>query len=186
MPRPKGAKSKTTEFLQTPEGLKAFEDFKAKNYSEKGKEDKPIKNVSVSASTSSNSTKLEGELPDVGTKTEDKKETGTGTGAKPQTEIPVSNPADSAKSLTSVVCLVADIILMRQGRELVSDMERETYAKEITPCVAKYQHLLKYIVELQAIGATATFAYVLAHKPVVDEKKHNEWKGNKKDETKSS
>jgi len=167
----KGSKHLSTEFFENSEQAKRlFEEFKKSRMEEK--EDKKV-NDNVK-------TKLqEGDLPGTGPKDEKENTNQQKEGESKQNQQTASNPADTARSLSSLITLFSNFQLYRQGRELVSDLEMETYAREITPFVTKYQHWLKYVVELQAVGATAAFVWTLTQKKIVDEEQNRKYKGEK-------
>jgi len=175
--RKKGSKNKTTLLLESnPQAQKMFEELKRQaKEKEQGKVNTEIPK-GEEVKTEIPKTILEGVLPstDSGGTNEQKGE------QKTNVPPPGANPADTAKSFSALLTLIGNFKLSREGRELISEMEMETYAKEITPFVTKYQEYLKYVVELQAFGATAMYVYCFSNKVVIDKEKNDRYHGKDK------
>lgn len=175
---PKLPKKKiVNEHLQTPEGQALFEEF-ARQQKER-----------VERGTENNKGAGEGVLPSVETSTfgnekgKENNQSSTQEGPKAEEGL---KPELMAKAFSSFVTMFGNFYLFRQGREFISDMEMETYAKEITPFVTKYKDNLKYIVEIQALGASGMFVWAIAQKPVVDQEKFRAYQmRNKKGEVRN-
>lgn len=158
-------RKKIADFIETEEGKKWWAEFQKGN------------KVETPSETQTSIPGGEGVLPSVEAPKVETGNQGPTEGPKepPKQEVPPVNPEVVAKSFSAFVTLIANFNLHRQGRELVTDIEMETYAREITPFVTKYQAYLRHMVELQMVAATGMFVWAMKQKPVVDVEKHNEY-----------
>ena len=172
------SKTPKNQFFESEEGKKLFQDFINKQKEKNGdKAEKVSSKENVQTGKTTVATGLpEGDLPGTGkgfsgdkTTNDGKGDSGKNDGQKQEVKF---TPEQSAQSLSAFVSMFANLLLWKQGRELVNEQEMKAYANEITPFVTKYQHLLKYIVEIQAIGATGLYVWAIAQKPVINPEKY--------------